>query len=282
MSNFNTNSQAYNIVTENELAEVLSHYDSGFVFSVVDQAIKDRFSGVYTVAKPNVVAAWEQNFKEIIYRYGESSTSEVMRVRNETYKEIIDVICKTFHLNFTIDEDIDIYSAALHLYDFMVCNYTTNIITFFANFIYKERSNIYDSLALANLKKNKDTSTIYGKKIYKDIKLAVINANIGMVINYIATMEIPFSNIISTIFGNNSWLKNYFFTIVTAEPDFFKVAYLSAINSDIGADIMTGVRFKLQELAVAHDQVFEASASEILGVQPTEDNTDEGTNEGEE
>ena len=271
MSSFNANSQAYNITTENELAEVLSHYSSEFVFSIIDEALKSRFLSVPVVAMPNVVAAWEQNFKAIQAQYGAESQNEVLRVRNETYREIVDTICKEFKLNFTIDDSIDIYSAALHLYDLMVCNFTSNMISFFANFIYKERSNLYDSLGLSEMKKNKDSSTIYGKKIYKDIKLAVINANIDMVVSQISSMDIPFHSIISLMCGNNSEFKKYFLTIVSAEADFFQNAYLPVLNSDIRPDIITGIRFKLQEIAIAHDQTVDNS--EIDGLA---DNTPKG------
>lgn len=271
MSSFTANSQAYNIATENELAEVLSHYSSEFVFTIIDEALKSRFLGVPVVSMPNVVAAWEQNFKAIQAQYGSESHSEVLRVREETYREIINTICREFGLNFTIDEDVDIYSAAFHLYDLMVCNFTANMITFFANFIYKERASLYESLNLSELKKNKDSSTIYGKKIYKDIKLAVINANIDMIINEISGMEIPFYSIIGIICGNNSELKKYFLSIVSEEPGFFQRAYIPVLNSDIRADVITGIRFKLQEIAIMHDQTVDNS--EIDGLI---DNTNKG------
>ena len=121
------------------------------------------------------------------------------------------------------------------------------------------------------MKKNKDSSTIYGKKIYKDIKLAVINANIDMVISQIATMDIPFHSIIGTICGNNSEYKKYFLTIISAESDFFQNTYLPVLNSDIRPDIITCIRFKLQEIAIAHDQT--VNNSEIDGLT---DNTNKG------
>lgn len=268
MSSFNANSQAFNITTENELAEVLSHYDSEFVFSIIDEALKSRFLTVPVVAMPNVVGAWEQNFKAIQNQYGSDSHSEVLRVRDETYREIIDIICKEFKLSFTVDDSVDVYSAAFHLYDLMVCNFTSNMISFFANFIYKERANLYESLGLSEMKKNKDSSTIYGKKIYKDIKLAVINANIDIIINQVSTMDIPFYSIIGTVCGNNSELKKYFLSIISAESDFFQNTYLPVLNSDIRPDIITGIRFKLQEIAIAHDQTI--SNSEIDGLNNNE------------
>lgn len=258
MSSFNANSQAYNVATENELAEVLSHYNSEFVFSIIDGALNNRFLEVPVAAMPNVVGAWEQNFKAIKAKYGTDSHQEVLRVRNETYREIIDTICKTFGLEFTSD-DVDLYSAAYHLYDLMVCRFAENMTLFFANYIYKERSSLYDVLELSEKKKNKDSSTVYGKKIYKDIKLAIINANIDMVIDQVCSMDVSFQNIIGLICGNNSELKRYFITLVSASQDFFQKAYVSILNSDIRVDIITNIRFKLQEIAMAHDQTLASS-----------------------
>ena len=92
MSSFTANSQMYNITTENELSEVLSHYSTDFVFSIVYQSLKNRFKEVPIATIPNVVAAWEQNFKVILDTYGSEGRSEVLRVRNDTYIEIIKTI----------------------------------------------------------------------------------------------------------------------------------------------------------------------------------------------
>lgn len=259
MSSFNANSQMYNVVTENELSEVLSHYNSEFIFSIVDEAMKKRFLTVPLTAVPNVVGAWEQNFKAIMATYGSESHAEVMRVRNETYDEIIEMICKEFGLNFTIDDSIDKFSAAFHLYNLFVCNFTENLVEFFANFIYKERSSLYESLGLAELKKNKDSSTIYGKKVFKDIKIAIINANIDMVLTQICAMDIPFYSIISLICGNNSELKKYYLSIISADTDFFTKAYVPSMNSEIRPELITSIRFRLQDIAAAHDQTLNAT-----------------------
>lgn len=257
MSTFNAsmNSQAFGVATENELAEVLSHYSSEFVFGILDKAMHSRFEYVPLASMPNVVAAWEQNFKAIIAQYGDYSIAEVMRVRNETYSEIIKAICTEFGLNFTIDDSVDLYSAALHLYNLFVCGFTDHMTTFFANYIYKERSSIYDSMNLQDLKKNKDSSTAYGKKVFKDGKFAIVNANIDMVISQISGMDFRFNNIISTIFGANSDITKYYLSIVSAGSEFFNNAYLRVINSEIRPEIVTNIRFKLQEIALANDQI---------------------------
>ena len=253
MSSFNANSQMFDIQTENELSEVLSHYNSEFIFSIVTENLKSRFSRLPLIQLPNAVAEWEQNFKAIISTYG--SEEMIYNVRNSTYEEIIDLICKEFNLNFTIDDSIDKFSAAYYLYDLFVCKFFDHLVSFFVNFIYKERSSLYDAFGLSELKKNKDVSTIYGKKVYKDIKIAVIVANIDMVISQVCSMDIPFHSVISTIFGNNSNLAKYYMSLISANTDFFEKSYVSVLNSDIRPEIVTAIRFKLHELITMHDQV---------------------------
>ena len=264
MSSFNAsaNTQEFSVATENELSEVLSHYSSEFIYSILEKAMKSRFEGLPIVAMPNVIGAWEQNFKAIIAQYGEGSTTEVYRVRNETYVEIINTICKEFGLNFTIDDSIDLYSAAFYLYDLFVSRFTDNMTIFFANYIYRERAAIYDSLGLADMKKNKDSSTLYGKRVFKDIRLAIINANIDMVISQIAAMDFPFYSIIMTIYGANSEMARYILTIVSADNEFFDRAYLNILNSDIRPEIITNIRFKLQELAMSNDMITDGESEE--------------------
>lgn len=262
MSSFMSNPQAYNIVTENELSQVLANYSSEFIISIVEEAMKRRFAQVPIIPSPNVVGAWEQNFKAIRAEYGSDSTQEVARVREETYREIIDMICKEFNLSFTIDDTVDLYTAAFHLYDVFVCNFIENMTSFFANFIYKERSELYDSLGLADLKKNKDSSTIYSKKAYKDIKLVVINANIDMVINNICNLDISFDDVLRYVFGNNSDMLRYISTIVSDNANFFADYYKPIIVGDIRAEVATSIRFKLHNLAAAHDQT--VSNTEIM------------------
>ena len=269
MSSFTAN-QMYNVVTENELAEVLSHYSSDFVYSIVDNALRNRFNTVINaVSIPNVVSAWEQNFKYIETIYGSDSKEKVHYVRNETYREIIDTICKEFDLTFTIDDTVDLFSAAYHLYDFFISNFATNIVQFFSNFIYKERSNIYDALNLAELKKNKDGSTAHSKKTYKDIKIAIIYANIDTVINYVCSMDIPFHSIIGLICGNNSELRNYYLSIISANQDFFKRAFASIFSSEYRVDAITAIRFQIHAILKSLDQVL--TTSDVFNIENAEE-----------
>ena len=76
-----------------------------------------------------------------------------------------------------------------------------------------------------------------------------------MVISQICAMNFPFYAIIMTICGANSELAKYYINIVSANDNFFEKAYISILKSDIRPEVITAIRFKLQEIAMSHDQI---------------------------
>lgn len=248
--------------TQNELAVVLSHYSSDFVYSIVQNQIDQTISGITTTINtpPNVVSAWEQNFRAIIDTYGAENLAQIQEVRIETYREIIDIICNAFDLNFTQD-DVDLYTAAYSLYEHFVCKLPANIIHFFSRYIYKERVSIYESMGLSDMKKNKDSSTIYGKRMYKDIKLAVINANITKIINNIcSSMEFDFATVVTGSIDDKAMSK-YILGIVSDKGNFFQQTIIRMVNTNL-PEYVTGVRFGLQDFAISHDQIIYTNAAQ--------------------
>nr|DAR38399.1 MAG TPA: hypothetical protein [Caudoviricetes sp.] len=243
----------YEMGTENELATILSHYDSNFVYDTINFQVNRVRSTAYNLTPiPNIVGAWEQNFKAIIDQYGAEGMTQIQEVRQETYNEIINIICNAYGLTFTIS-DVDVYNAAYTLYDIFVCNMSALIINFFAKYIYKERNGLYDSMGLAEYKKNKDSSTIYGKKVYKDIKLAVINANIIKVIDNICNgMEFDYPTFIMSAI-ENAETSNFILSVSADQGNFFVQNIVPMIRMNY-AEYITGIRFQIQDLAIAHEQ----------------------------
>lgn len=243
-----------------ELSSVLSHYDSRFIYDIVNDQINKIKSSNISLSKPsNIVAAWEANFNAMREIYGSEDATQIMEVRKESYDEIIDIICQAFNLNFTI-EDINSFRTALILYDFFICNINVNIINFFSKFIYNERASLYDSLSLFEMKKNKDSSTLYAKRMYKDIKLAVIIANINKILNEICnSMEFDFYTFVSTVVDEN--YKNELMRLVSEKGNFFTEIIVPIINNNL-AEYVTGIRLTIQELAISYDQIIYSVESE--------------------
>ena len=246
MSGFTAGSIMYNINTETELASVLSHFDSAFIFDLVKGNLTKRYESGYT-SNPNLVISLEQNFKSI-KDYYQFDLEKIEQVRQDTYYEIINIICNHYGLIYSNNPDIDLYSAALYLYDFLVANFANYISIFFSRYIHKERTPIYDSMNLAALKKNKDSSTLYGKKMYRDVRLAVINANLAYVIDNMKYYDLTLHDILSVVYPDKN-VANFIANIITPTNDFFKVHYMSAFVSDYSAIILSNIRFEIQRLS---------------------------------
>ena len=84
------NSELYNIVSENELTEVIAHFNTEFILTIVDAGINMRWNPSAYTNNPNVIDAWDLNFKQIIEYYNNPDMTErVTTLRADTYKEII-------------------------------------------------------------------------------------------------------------------------------------------------------------------------------------------------
>ena len=249
------NPYIYNIATETELAEVLSHYNTDYVLDVSQNAINNRFNpNSIMISQPNLVSAWEMNFKQIQEYYNYPDFIErIKMVRNTTYKEIISNICKNYNLTFTTqDDDIDWYTAATMLYDFFVSNFNNYLVQFFSSYIYRERATLYEDLNLSLVRKSKDSTTTYGKRLYKDIKLVVINTVIDQVVSSIMVNDISLTDIFTLVFPRDKAI--YMDSIVRQSSDFFKEIYGMSMNSPIRPVLLTEIRFALQKLAGLQDE----------------------------
>lgn len=253
-----TNSERFNIVSENELTEVLAHFNTEFIMSIIDSAIANRVNPTAFAQNPNVVDAWDTNFKQLInYYQSTDATERITTLRVDTYKEIVDRLCVYHGLNFTVD-DVDLYTAAHYLYKFCVSDFLNHMDIFFANYIIQNASGLYDSIGLNNMKKNKDTSTIYSKKIFADPKLAVINANISSVVNFICGIDISFEQILFTC-GLTLQEATYLNELVSDQNNFFRSHYVTTISNDYVRPIrLNSIRLHIRNMA---SQIPESIAS---------------------
>ena len=192
---FSFQNDQYHLANERELAEVLASFNSDYIFQVIDSYLLRRYEFAMTL-KPNIVNAFKTNFDNIRLQYPMDiqNTNEIEEL---TYKNIIERISDKCGLEFNDDTSDNIYLLATTLYDFMVSRFTDYMISFLINLITRETDSIYSALNLEELKKNKDSSTIYNRKVMGDAKLAVIVANLFDVMKYLSELDIRFDDIIS-------------------------------------------------------------------------------------
>ena len=240
--------QIYGINNEFDVTEILEHFDSNYIFDVINDKL-EKLNFYQTIPQPNIVNSFEENFKMMNERFPDDSQN-IAIIRDRVYRDIIELLTKKFNLQFnTVDDTINPYTAAYYLYEFLISKRNEIMINFFTMFIINNKDNLYNTLNLESTKKNRDTSSIYGKRIYVDQKYALISANMPKVINHIATIDISLLNIFQSTykdFNTVNFLDNAF----ADKGNFFHDYYCAVITRpEVLPIVITNIKLALQRIA---------------------------------
>ena len=249
---FISNNVDFGIVSDSEILSIITNFSDDMIMDVMHRNSENKFRP-YQHYVGNLVGAIENSFKVNQENYPQF-TAEMMDRRNEIYFNILTTLCSSHGLMLNINENTDLYSLAFVLYDFTISKFTINMINFFANYIIKETSELYNYLNLRDLKKNKDNSSSYSKKLFKNnSKLATIHANLDYVIDCICGFDIDLNTLIevSTMDKN---ITSFISSNVGEVTRLFRLLFVPYINDPrYRAIIITLVRMRLQELEASTD-----------------------------
>ena len=132
-----------NANSDNMLSQILGNFETQYIIDVVRDSINMRFRP-YSIGLPGLNAI-EQNFQNIINGVDDySQKQKTMEVREQTYQQVIDIICEYFNLSYTPNDDTDIYAIAYYLYDLLVANFTATIVNFFTIYILRNQEVLYN------------------------------------------------------------------------------------------------------------------------------------------
>lgn len=257
--------EPYRISNEYNVSEILAHFGNEYTMHALEDKL-EHIDYTSSLIEPNFVGAYESNFKLMEEEYPGDSVN-IRSVRDEVYRDIIRILCNRFNLEFnTVDDTIDVYTAAYYLYDFLVCNRNNIIVNFFTAFIVNNKDNLYNMIVAEETKKTKDNSSAYGKRVYTDHKYAVISTNIASVINYISTLDITLLNIFQSTYVDPR-VVNFLDNAVADKGNFFKDFYCAAINNiEIAPVIIVNIRLALSkivgDISASHiDELIDSSPS---------------------
>ncbi len=207
--------KAQYLQAEGELAALLSNFNTDYIYQAVEDLLVDRNNNFTLQPKVNFVSTLEVSFKSMLVAYP-SDKDNIYQVRDTTYMEILDKISEKCNIgiNYTL-EDTDMYTLANLIYDLFISRYDIHVFTFLKRFIIMQKDFIYTQLQLDQRKRSKDTSTIYNKNVYSDPKLALINANLEMCLQFIDSLDFNAEQTLSYIYYTNeerntmNYLLNY-------------------------------------------------------------------------
>lgn len=244
---FITNNTEFGIVSDSEIMSIISNFSDDMIMDIIMKNSENKFRP-YQHYVGNLITAIESEFKSNEENYPQFF-SETMQRRNELYFNILNKLCSLHGLSLHIDENTDLYSLAYFLYDFTISKFTINIVNFFANYIRSEVNSLYHYLNMSELKKNKDSSSSYSKKIFKgNTKLATIHANLEIVIDSICGFDIDLSTLVGVTTGDPN-ITALLYTNIGEISNLFKNLFVPYIKDPrYKAVIITLVRLRLQEM----------------------------------
>ena len=234
------------IDTDAAIAVLLSNFDSNYILSAVEESLNLKFRP-FNTGSPNFVDILERQFIASLDAAPDYK-DQVLDVKDETYQEIIKIICNYYNLTFTGSfDDIspsELYGIASILYNIFIANFTDNMIEFIANYIINNTPSIYAYLIKdPNVRKIKDLEPIPGTFI--DDKFLLVQSNINTVIRNMASYDIPLSVLLNYFCGPDMSMRLQ--ELLLDNGDIFKNYYASYImNQSTCSDVMTCVKLALQ------------------------------------
>lgn len=240
---FQYNGRISNINIDNALAAILDKFDDTFIMDTIDNSIDHRFRP-FDQPMPNIVYGYESQFVSLLDGF-ESNREDIATARQNTYTNIINRLCERYNLSFNNSDELDYYSAAYYLYKFLVAEFTNNIITFYTNFLIRERAGVYNSLGLKDFRKN-ETGMAYSNKLFSDEKLSMIHGNIGYVMENISSFDIDLYAILDLVYADKQ-LSRYIYSLVSDNGNFFQDFFTSYITDPaFGPELQTQIKLNLQ------------------------------------
>lgn len=241
--------QALRVQSEGEVATILSNFSTEYIFGVIQDLLQQRRDKFLGDASDNFVDAYEQAFKNMKATYP-GDIENIEEIRDNTYENIINMICKEFKLEPVYREDEDKLALAHFLFDFFISNYGPFFCEFYIRMIRREKDSLYNYLEQEDASKSKDITTSFNKNLYKDQKIAIIAANIGKTMSFINSLDLSMEEVLQNIYDMN--VVMLFSDHLKPVDNFLMSAYSRIIsNPSLSSVGITIIKYKLQQLATA-------------------------------
>lgn len=237
--------ELYEINNEYNVTDILAHFDSSYILNIIEDKL-ENISFATSQIEPNIVVSFENNFKNMNDRFPGDSQN-IRNIREQVYRDIIRILTNKFNLQFNMsDENIDLYTAAYYLYDFLMSHRNNIMVNFFTAFIINNKESLCTTLNIEEFRKGKDSAAAYSKRVYQDNKFAIISANMPAIINYISTLDVSLLNIFQSTYKDIK-LVQFLDNAFADKGNFFKDYYCSILNKPEELPIIiTNIRLALQ------------------------------------
>ena len=235
------------IDTDKGIATILSNFDSQYIVDVINDSLKMRFRP-FNTPMPNMVNVLETQFKEL-YLAAPDYKDQIDKCRQDTYKEIITIICNFYGLIYS--EDINtmtidqLHGVAFMMYDIFISRFTDYMVDFYISYIIKNVDMFVDML-----EKDPDAirikdNTMYQSKQFSDPKWILIHQNVNRIIYNMCAFDITLGDLIS--YFTDYQTSQILLSILSDTGNIFENHYAIFIKNQVTApSVYTQIKLSLQ------------------------------------
>lgn len=240
------NNYASSIDTDIGIGSILSNFETAWVMNTIRDSLNMRFRA-YDGPMPNFVDILNRQFETLVYA-SPDNREKILETRDQTYKEIIQVICEYYNLEFTGNyeeiQPVELYGIARTLYDIFISRFTIYMIDFYVNYVMNNIDPIYAYLnADENVRKPREKDIPV--KSYIDPKFLLIHANLNQVILNTASYDISLEDLLSFFTDANT--RDVLIRLLDDRGDIYKNYYACYLRDErYMAEVLTSIKLKLQ------------------------------------
>ena len=244
---FLMNNRIYELQANNQIAALLSQFDSSYVMEIIDDTLTQVFTQFDMIPRPNIVRSFETMFKELREVYP-NDIDNINQLRVETYQTIINHICSKYEIRFSQTENVDLFTIADLLYDFFVARLNIYMIQFYVKYLINEKENIAVMLDMDEINKSKDPNIAYNKMAFNnDENLTAIAVYLPSILQKMANNQVLDHTIYEYTYGQSPEVVNLLDTVITPTIPIFTRFNNLLFNETLYGPIITHIRMAFQQ-----------------------------------
>ena len=244
--------------TDYEISTILGNFSEDYIYDIMRSALDYRFRP-FGPRSPEYPVILKQQF-ENIKLHSTGHDNEILEKEEETYLNIIKIICDYYQLRIT--EEIptlgQAYTLAYYMYKIFCSEFSDRMINMFSNYIINNKISLVNSLASINV-----TKTNYSNSIYTDKDYIAIYDNMQAVLEMIASLDIQFEDLVSYLSDNT--VANMICTYIQDSGDIYKNHFaVYILNPATTAEMLSSIRLNFVNKTMQNMSLFDPSTNPYI------------------
>lgn len=252
-SKYNVNQMINTIETDQALFDILSNFSDDYIDNMVKASLDPKIKfRPFNNRLPDVPKALNLKFQSVKDHYTGDSVDLIDQKMYDSYMRIIQIICEFYNLSLNIDAITkeNLYPFTYYMYQIFVTEFTNRMLDMYTTYIIENSTSI-----IANIPEDKRTiRSNYIKKIFDDktkMNYMIIYENMNIVINILASLDIPFYQLLVRLSDEQS--ADFLSIFVNDNGDCYKYYFAPYLYSeDTKASMISILQLRIIDEALDH------------------------------